>query len=37
MFCAATQRDDAGLPLVRRLVERGADLRVVVRLPGHYE
>jgi ankyrin repeat protein len=37
IFHAAAQRDDTGLPLVRRLVERGADLRVVAHLPGHYE
>jgi ankyrin repeat protein len=37
IFHAATQRDNAVLPLVRRLVERGADLRVVARLPGHCE
>jgi ankyrin repeat protein len=37
VFHAATQRDDAGLPVVRLLVERGADLNVRARLPGHYE
>jgi hypothetical protein len=37
IFHAATQREDAGLPLVRLLVERGADLTVRARLPGHYE
>jgi ankyrin repeat protein len=37
IFHAATQGQDAGLPLVRLLVERGADLTVRVRLPGHYE
>jgi hypothetical protein len=37
IFHAATHCDDAGLPLVRRLVERGADLHVVARLSGHYE
>ena len=37
IFHAATQREDAGLPLVQLLVERGADLTVRARLPGHYE
>jgi hypothetical protein len=37
IFHAATQRDDAGLPLVQLLVERGADLTVRAKLPGHYE
>lgn len=37
IFHAATQREDAGLPLVRLLVERGADLAIRARLPGHYE
>jgi hypothetical protein len=30
-------RADAGLPLVQLLVERGADLNVRAKLPGHYE
>jgi hypothetical protein len=37
IFHAATQPDDAGLPLVQLLVERGADLRVVAKVPGHDE
>ena len=37
IFHAATQREDAGLPLVQLLVERHADLTVRARLPGHYE
>lgn len=37
IFHAATQREDAGLPLVELLVERGADLTVRAKLPGHYE
>ncbi len=37
IFHAATQTDDAGLPLVQLLVERGADLTVRARIPGHYE
>jgi len=37
IFHAATQREDAGLPIVRLLVDRGADLSVRARLPGHYE
>jgi ankyrin repeat protein len=37
IFHAATQRDDLGLPVVQLLVERGADLSIRVKLPGHYE
>jgi ankyrin repeat protein len=37
IFHAATQREDAGLPLVELLVERGADLTFRAKLPGHYE
>jgi len=37
IFHAATQRGDAGLPLVELLVERGADLTIRAKLPGHYE
>jgi hypothetical protein len=37
VFHAATQREDAGLPIVRLFVERGADLRLRARLPGHHE
>jgi ankyrin repeat protein len=37
VFHAATQREDAGLPLVELLVERGADLTIRAKLPGHYE
>jgi ankyrin repeat protein len=37
IFHAATQREDAGLPLVELLVERGADLTIRAKLPGHYE
>ena len=37
IFHAVTQFDDCGLPLARLLVERGADLSVRVKLPGHYE
>ena len=37
IFHAATQREDAGLPIVRLLVERGADLSLRAKLPGHYE
>ena len=37
IFHAATQREDAGLPVVELLVERGADLTVRAKLPGHYE
>ncbi len=37
VFHAATQFNDAGLPLAQLLVERGADLSVRATLPGHYE
>jgi hypothetical protein len=37
IFHAVTQFGDCGLPMVRFLVERGADLALRVRLPGHYE
>jgi ankyrin repeat protein len=37
IFHAVTQFGDAGLPMVRLLVEHGADLSVRVKLPGHYE
>ena len=37
IFHAVTQFRDAGLPMAQLLVERGADLGVRVKLPGHYE
>jgi ankyrin repeat protein len=37
IFHAATQFFDAGLPMTQFLVERGADLAVRAKLPGHYE
>jgi Ankyrin repeats (3 copies) len=37
IFHAVTQFDDRGLPVAQLLVERGADLSVRVKLPGHYE
>ena len=37
IFHAVTQFGDGGLPVAQLLVERGADLSVRVRLPGHYE
>jgi len=37
IFHAVTQFYDFGLPVAQLLVERGADLAVRVRLPGHYE
>jgi ankyrin repeat protein len=37
IFHAVTQFGDRGLPMAHLLVERGADLGVRVRLPGHYE
>ena len=37
IFHSVTQFFDGGLPMTQFLVERGADLSVRVRLPGHYE
>jgi hypothetical protein len=37
IFHAVTQFGDRGIPMTRFLVERGADLRVRVKIPGHYE
>jgi ankyrin repeat protein len=37
IFHAVTQFGDKGIPMTRFLVERGADLRVRVKIPGHYE
>jgi hypothetical protein len=37
IFHAATQFGDAGLPMLRLLLEHGADLSVRVKLSGHYE
>jgi ankyrin repeat protein len=37
IFHAATQREDLGLSVAQLLVERGADLSIRVKLPGHYE
>ena len=37
IFHAVTQRADEGLPVARLLMDRGADLSVRVKLPGHYE
>lgn len=37
IFHAVTQYGDWGLPVTRLLVDRGADLSVRVKLPGHYE
>jgi ankyrin repeat protein len=37
IFHAVTQFFDGGLPMTQFLVERGADLSVRVKLPGHYE
>lgn len=36
IFHAATQNDDLGIAAVRLLLEKGADLSVRCRLPGHY-
>jgi Ankyrin repeats (many copies)/Ankyrin repeat len=37
IFHAVTQFADWGLPVARLLIDRGADLAVRVKLPGHYE
>lgn len=37
IFHSATQFEDNGLPVTRLLAERGADLAVRARVPGHYE
>lgn len=37
IFHAVTQADDAGVAVARLLIDRGADLSVRARLPGHYE
>jgi ankyrin repeat protein len=37
VFHAVTQFFDGGLPMTQFLVQRGADLSVRVKLPGHYE
>jgi ankyrin repeat protein len=37
IFHAASQFDDYGLPMVELLLDRGADLAVRAKLPGHYE
>ncbi len=37
LFHAASQFYDYGLPMVEFLVERGADLTVRAKIPGHYE
>ena len=37
IFHAVTQFNDRGLPMAQLLIERGADLSIRVKLPGHYE
>ncbi len=37
IFHAVTQYGDWGLPVARLLVERGAELSLRAKLPGHYE
>jgi ankyrin repeat protein len=37
LFHAVTQFDDAGLPVMQLLLDRGADLALRVKLPGDYE
>jgi hypothetical protein len=37
IFHAVTQSGDGGLPVAQLLMERGADLSIRVKLPGHYE
>jgi ankyrin repeat protein len=37
IFHAVTQADDGGVAVTRLLIDRGADLGLRARLPGHYE
>jgi hypothetical protein len=37
IFHAATQFNDHGLEVVQLLIDRGADLSIRIKLPGHYE
>ena len=37
IFHAASQYNDYGLPVVQLLLERGADLGIRVKIPGHYD
>ncbi len=37
IYHAATQYGDDGFPIVQLLVERGADLSMRVKIPGHYD
>ena len=37
IFHAVTQADDAGVAVARLLIDRGADLSVRAKLPGHYD
>ena len=37
IFHAVSQFDDFGLPVIRLLLDRGADLSIRATLPGHYE
>jgi hypothetical protein len=37
LFHAVSQNNDLGLPVAQLLMERGADLSLRARLPGHYE
>ncbi len=37
LFHSVTQFDDGGLPVTQLLLERGADLTVRAKVPGHYE
>jgi len=37
LFHAVTQADDGGVAVTRLLIDRGADLALRVKLPGHYE
>jgi ankyrin repeat protein len=37
IFHAVTQRDEGGVAVARLLIDRGADLAVRAKLPGHYE
>jgi ankyrin repeat protein len=37
IFHAVTQNEDHGLPVARVLIDRGADLSIRAKVPGHYE
>ena len=37
IFHAVTQGEDAGIPVAHLLIDRGADLSIRAKVPGHYE